>query len=51
MSGSPITFFGQHFINLGLGLILIALIVYLCKSQQEYLFWSLIYISFLLGYS
>ena len=49
MSGSPITFFGQHFINLGLGLILIALIVYLCNSQQEYLFWSLIAISFLLG--
>ena len=34
MSGSPITFFGQHFINLVLGLILVGLIVYLCNTQQ-----------------
>ena len=49
MSGSPITFFGQHYINLALGLIIIGLVVYLCKTQNEYLFWSLIILSLLVG--
>ena len=49
MSGSPITFFGQHFINLALGLLLVGLIIYLCNTQNEYLFWSLITISFLVA--
>jgi NAD(P) transhydrogenase subunit beta len=49
MSGSPITFAGQHFLNLTLGILLIGLIYYLCKTQSEYLFWSLIIISFLVG--
>ncbi len=49
MSGSPITFFGQHYINLALGLIIIGLVVYLCKTQNEYLFWSLIVLSLLVG--
>ena len=49
MSGSPITFIGQHFINLVLGILLIVLIFYLCNTQSQYLFWSLIAISFLVG--
>ena len=49
MSGSPITFIGQHFLNLALGIVLVGLIVYLCNTQNEYLFWSLIVISFLVG--
>ena len=49
MSGSPITFIGQHYLNLALGLILIGLIFYLCKSQINNLFWTLILISFLVG--
>ncbi len=49
MSGSPITFVGQHFLNLALGLLLIGLVFYLCKTQSESLFWSLIVISFLVG--
>ena len=49
MSGSPITFVGQHFLNLALGILLIGLIFYLCKTQSEYLFWSLIIVSFLVG--
>ncbi len=49
MSGSPITFIGQHFLNLALGISLIGLIIYLCNTQQEYLFWTLIVISFLVG--
>tara|TARA_Y100000590_G_scaffold158381_1_gene181824 strand:+ start:25 stop:1422 length:1398 start_codon:yes stop_codon:yes gene_type:complete len=49
MSGSPITFSGQHYLNLLLGLILIGLIFYLCKTQIDTWFWTIIIISFVLG--
>ncbi len=49
MSGSPITFKGQHFINLLIGLSIIVLIFYLCKNQSESFFWGMIAISFLVG--
>ena len=38
MSGSPITFFGQHYLNLALGVGLIFLVFYLCKTQEANLF-------------
>ena len=49
MSGSPIIFVGQHYINLTLGLILFGLIYYLCKTQVDTWFWIIIAISFLVG--
>ena len=49
MSGSPITFKGQHFLNLVLGLGLVGLIFYLCKTQVGTWFWIIIAISFLVG--
>ena len=49
MSGSPITFKGQHYINLLLGLSIIVLIFYLCETQSDSIFWGIIGISFLLG--
>tara|TARA_Y100001970_G_scaffold293257_1_gene438844 strand:+ start:2589 stop:3983 length:1395 start_codon:yes stop_codon:yes gene_type:complete len=49
MSGSPITFKGQHLINLIIGLSIIFLIYYLCKTQSNNIFWSIILISFLVG--
>ena len=49
MSGNPITFIAQHYINLLLGFSVVALIFYLCKTQSDSLFWLLIAISFLLG--
>ena len=49
MSGSPITFFGQHYLNLILGISLIGLIFYLCKTQIDTWFWIIIAISFLVG--
>jgi NAD(P) transhydrogenase subunit beta len=49
MTGSPITFKGQHLINLLLGLSIIVLIFYLCKTQSDSFFWRIIEISFLLG--
>ena len=49
MSGSPITFVGQHLVNLLLGLSIIVIIFYLCKLQSEHLFWGIIVISLLVG--
>ena len=49
MSGSPITFSGQHFLNLILGIAIFVLIFYLCKTQSDNIFWTVISISFLVG--
>ena len=49
MSGAPITFSGQHYLNLILGLGIFALIFYLCKTQEANIFWTVIAISFLIG--
>ncbi|SVA56940.1 uncharacterized protein METZ01_LOCUS109794, partial [marine metagenome] len=50
MSGSPITFRGQHLLN---ALILISIIVLtylLCSTQSSNLFWFLLVVSFLIGF-
>ena len=50
MTGSPITFKGQHLLN---ALILISIIILtylLCSTQSSNLFWLLITISFLIGF-
>ena len=49
MSGSPITFVGQHYLNLILGIVIFALIFYLCKTQSDSFYWTVIVISFLIG--
>ena len=49
MSGAPITFKGQHFLNLIIGIAIICLIYYLCISQSSNIFWSIILISFIIG--
>ncbi len=49
MSGNPITFIAQHYINLFLGISVAVLIFYLCKTQSANIFWFIILISFLLG--
>jgi len=50
MSGSPITFKGQHLINLFIGLLIIFLIFSFTKLQSENLFWAIIIISTLIGF-
>ena len=50
MSGAPITFRGQHLLNLIIGIAIIILIFFLCKSQSSNYFWILIVISFLVGF-
>tara|TARA_B100000029_G_scaffold449032_1_gene471919 strand:- start:101 stop:1495 length:1395 start_codon:yes stop_codon:yes gene_type:complete len=49
MSGNPITFSLQHYVNLILGLSIVLLIFYLCKTQLNNIFWLIIIISFVLG--
>ena len=50
MSGSPITFKGQHILNATILISIIILIYLLCSTQSSNLFWVLIFISFLIGF-
>ena len=49
MSGAPITFPGQHILNLLILISIIGLTYFLCKTQSSNLFWTLIGISLLVG--
>ena len=49
MSGSPITFKGQHILNLIIGISIVCLIFYLCTTQSSTIFWIIIGISLLIG--
>jgi len=49
MSGIPITFKGQHFINLLIGIGIVSLIIYVTINQSSHIFWILIIISLLVG--
>ena len=49
MSGSPIIFKGQHFINLLIGISIGFLFFYITINQNNHIFWTLIIISFLFG--
>ena len=49
MNSAPITFKGQHFINLLIGIGIVFLIVYITINQSDHIFWLLIISSFLLG--
>ena len=42
VSGNPLVFKGQHFLNLLLGLGIIALIVKFCIDQNQELFWLIV---------
>jgi NAD(P) transhydrogenase subunit beta len=50
MSGSPITFPGQHYLNALLGILIISLIGYLIVNQSTQIFWMLIVVSLLIGF-
>jgi len=50
MSGSPIVFRGQHFLNALLLISIVVLSYLLCMSQSSSFFWILIAISFLIGF-
>ena len=50
MSGSPITFRGQHPLNALILVSIVVLIYLLCSTQSSNLFWTLLAISFLIGF-
>ena len=49
VSGAPVVFPGQHFLNLVLGLGLVALMVWFCTSESHAAFGLVVLLSFLLG--
>ncbi len=49
VSGSPVTFKGQHILNAILGLSLIGLTVYFCIDQSPWVFMTLVALSFVIG--
>jgi NAD(P) transhydrogenase subunit beta len=49
ITGKPLVFFGQHFVNLALGILLVALIVWFASDQPALGFWLIVLISLLLG--
>ena len=49
ISGAPLTFKGQHLLNALLGIILVALIIWIVLEQSEMAFWAILAFSFLIG--
>ena len=50
VSGNPLVFKGQHFLNALLGIGIVVLIVMFCGSQDHMMFFAVMGISFLLGF-
>src|SRR5579872_4871040 len=50
MSGAPITFPGQHKLNLGLGILLVILIVLFVSTGSQFVFWLIALLAFGLGF-
>lgn len=50
VSGNPLTFPGQHFLNATLGMGLVLLLFFFAGSESPALFWILTALSFLLGF-
>ena len=50
MSGSPITFQGQHKLNALIAIVIVFMVILLVRGQTETVFWSLILLSFLIGF-
>ncbi len=49
VSGSPITFPGQHMLNLGLGILLVILIAFFAGTESHTMFWLLTILAIVLG--
>jgi len=50
MSGNPITFKGQHLLNLVVALTMLALLVHFCRTESYAAFWGLLILSFAIGF-
>ncbi len=49
MSGKPITFPMQHWLNLGLGILVLLLVVWLCANEADAAFWLIVAVTLALG--
>ncbi len=49
VSGAPVSFPGQHFVNAFLGLAILALIAYFCFEQTPWIFWTMTALAFVVG--
>ena len=50
VSGAPLVFKGQHMLNAGLGIAIVALIVLMILGQSPQLFWGLVIVSLIVGF-
>jgi NAD(P) transhydrogenase subunit beta len=50
MSGAPIVFPGQHYLNGALGVAILVLLVLLVITESPFIFWALVAVSLLLGF-
>ncbi|TNE33496.1 MAG: NAD(P)(+) transhydrogenase (Re/Si-specific) subunit beta [Alphaproteobacteria bacterium] len=50
VSGNPVTFPGQHLVNLIIGLAIAALIVWFCLDQDPKIFWAMTVLAFVIGF-
>ncbi|MEP3244708.1 MAG: NAD(P)(+) transhydrogenase (Re/Si-specific) subunit beta [Sneathiella sp.] len=50
VSGNPVTFPGQHMVNLLIGLAIVALIVWFCIDLDPRIFWAMTALAFLIGF-
>jgi len=49
ISGNPLVYFGQHFVNLALGVLLVVLFVWFATAQPALSFWLIVLLSLALG--
>ncbi|MGD8175760.1 NAD(P)(+) transhydrogenase (Re/Si-specific) subunit beta [Marinimicrobium sp. ARAG 43.8] len=49
VSGKPVSFGGQHWLNALIGLVIFGLIAYFCFDQQPWIFWTMTALAFLIG--
>jgi len=49
ISGKPLVFSGQHFVNLALGILLVLMVIWLTVSESQTAFWAIVVLSLVLG--
>lgn len=49
ISGKPVTFTGQHFLNAALGGLVLLLVILLCATNSAFFLWALVLVAFALG--
>jgi len=50
VSGNPVVFPGQHFLNLLIGLAIVGLIIWFCVDLDPAIFWGMTALAFLIGF-